>query len=84
MGKSRQHTQLLHAVKPANHPANMVLPAQVAEQHPVLPPEQQASYSAIIDSILASSDLNTISAKTIRKGLQARVDYDLTPQKVKS
>lgn len=49
---------------------------------PTVPPEQQASYSAIIDQILASSDLNTISAKRIRKGLQEKVDYDITPQKV--
>ncbi|KAK3691691.1 hypothetical protein LTR37_018484 [Vermiconidia calcicola] len=46
-----------------------------------LPPEQHASYSAIIDDILASSDLNTISAKRIRKGLQEQVDYDIRPQK---
>lgn len=36
----------------------------------------------IIDSILAASDLNTISEKRIRKGLQAAVEYDITPQKV--
>jgi upstream activation factor subunit UAF30 len=47
-----------------------------------VPPEVEASYSAIIDGILQSSDLNTISAKAIRKGLQSKVDYDLTPQKV--
>ena len=47
-----------------------------------VPPEQQASYSAIIDDILSKSDLNTISAKRIRKELQDQVDYDLTPQKV--
>ncbi|KAF2435060.1 SWIB-domain-containing protein, partial [Tothia fuscella] len=46
-----------------------------------LPAEVEASYSAIIDDILAKSDLTTISAKAIRKGLQTRVDYDLTPQK---
>ncbi|EGP85695.1 unnamed protein product [Zymoseptoria tritici ST99CH_1A5] len=46
-----------------------------------LAPEQAASYSAIIDRILAKSDLNTVSAKSIRKGLQAKVDYDLAPQK---
>jgi upstream activation factor subunit UAF30 len=45
-------------------------------------PEQAASYSAIIDDILSKSDLNTISAKRIRKGLQDKVDYDLTDQKV--
>ena len=41
-----------------------------------------ASYSAIIDDILAQSDLNLVSAKRIRKGLQEKVDYDITPQKV--
>lgn len=46
-----------------------------------VPPEQRASYSAIIDDILSKADLNLISAKQIRKGLQAQVDYDLTPQK---
>jgi len=49
--------------------------------HPV-PAEQRASYAAIIDEILAKADLETISAKRIRNGLQERVDYDLTPQKV--
>ncbi|KAL8673757.1 MAG: hypothetical protein Q9168_001818 [Polycauliona sp. 1 TL-2023] len=41
----------------------------------------QAEYVKIIDSILASSDLNTISEKRIRKGLQQAVNYDITPQK---
>ncbi len=45
-------------------------------------PETEASYVTIIDSILAASDLNTISEKRIRKGLQAAVDYDITPLKV--
>jgi hypothetical protein len=39
-------------------------------------------YTEIIDTILAESDLNTISEKRIRKGLQEAVGYDLTPQKV--
>lgn len=46
-----------------------------------LPPEVKASYAAIIDSILAASDLNTISAKSIRKGLQERLEYDISHQK---
>ncbi|KAK3670082.1 hypothetical protein LTR78_010022 [Recurvomyces mirabilis] len=46
-----------------------------------LPTEQMASYSAIIDDILASADLDVISAKALRKGLQAKVDYDLSEQK---
>ncbi|KAL8996691.1 MAG: hypothetical protein Q9169_003863 [Polycauliona sp. 2 TL-2023] len=41
----------------------------------------QVEYVKIIDTILASSDLNTISEKRIRKGLQQAVNYDLTPQK---
>ena len=45
-------------------------------------PEAQASFIPIIDSILAASDLETISEKRIRKGLQAAVEYDITPQKV--
>lgn len=47
-----------------------------------VPPEVEASYTVIIDDILAHSDLNTVSAKRIRKGLQARVAHDITPEKV--
>ena len=47
-----------------------------------VPAEVQASYVVIIDSILAASDLNTITSKRIREGLQRAVDYDITPQKV--
>ncbi|KAI4121380.1 MAG: hypothetical protein LQ338_006393 [Usnochroma carphineum] len=43
--------------------------------------EVEAKYTKIIDVILASSDLNTISEKRIRKGLQQAVNDDLTPQK---
>jgi len=43
--------------------------------------EIEASHILIIDSILARSDLDTVSAKSIRKGLQAAVNYDLTDQK---
>ncbi|KAI9891774.1 MAG: hypothetical protein M1814_002338 [Vezdaea aestivalis] len=46
-----------------------------------LPPEVEASYATIIDSILAASDITTVSAKQIRRGLQQAVTYDLTPQK---
>lgn len=47
-------------------------------------PEVEKSFITIIDSILAASDLNTISEKRIRKGLQAAVQYDITPQKVRT
>lgn len=49
-----------------------------------VPPEQEAAYSAIIDDLLKSSDLETVSAKRIRKGLQDRVDYDISSQKVRT
>jgi len=45
-------------------------------------PDVEASYAAIIDGILTAADLDTISAKAIRKRLQAAVNYDVTPQKV--
>lgn len=47
-----------------------------------MPPEVEASFTTIIDSILAASDLDTISEKRIRQGLQQSVEYDITPQKV--
>lgn len=50
----------------------------------LVPSEVETSFVTIIDSILAASDLNTISEKRIRKGLQAAVEYDITPQKVLS
>lgn len=47
-----------------------------------VPEDVEARYITIIDAILATSDLNTISEKRIRKGLQAIVQHDITPQKV--
>jgi DEK C terminal domain len=47
-------------------------------------PEQRASFTKVIDSILASSDINTISSKRIRQGLQETVEYDLNDYKVSS
>ncbi|KAI9754226.1 MAG: hypothetical protein M4579_004823 [Chaenotheca gracillima] len=46
-----------------------------------LPPEIQKRYAAIIDKILAESDITTISINSVRKGLQAQVQDDLAPQK---
>ncbi|KAK7621377.1 hypothetical protein BKA81DRAFT_133234 [Phyllosticta paracitricarpa] len=62
------------------------MPHQLTWPHPnmaaaPLPPDLQKTYSVIIDDILAASDLNTVSAKRIRKGLQARVDHDINPRK---
>lgn len=44
-------------------------------------PSERAQYSAIIDGILATSDLQTISAKQIRKGLQAKLEIDISFKK---
>lgn len=48
-----------------------------------LPPQVEAEYTSIIDNILATSDLNTISAKRIRKGLQETLGQDISQQKVR-
>jgi hypothetical protein len=48
-----------------------------------LPAELKASYTVIIDEILRASDLNTISAKRIRKGLQERIGVDTSHQKAR-
>ncbi|KAG4440358.1 hypothetical protein IFR05_004151 [Cadophora sp. M221] len=45
-------------------------------------PAETAQYTAIIDGILKTSDLQTISAKKIRKELQAALDQDITDKKV--
>ncbi|KAI9883484.1 MAG: hypothetical protein M1823_004753 [Watsoniomyces obsoletus] len=44
-------------------------------------PEQEARYTAIIDGILEKSNLNTVSEKRIRKGLEEAVQDDLSSQK---
>ncbi|RMZ92627.1 hypothetical protein DV736_g130, partial [Chaetothyriales sp. CBS 134916] len=46
-----------------------------------LPDEVRAKYIAIVDDILADADLTTISAKAVRKGIQAKVEFDITPHK---
>jgi hypothetical protein len=45
-------------------------------------PAVRDNYIAIIDTILAESDLTKISEKKIRAGIQEKVEYDITPQKV--
>lgn len=45
-------------------------------------PEENSKYSIIIDRILKEGDLSTISAKQIRKDLQAELGFDLSHQKV--
>lgn len=44
-------------------------------------PAEHAQYSAIIDGILASSDLQTISSKQIRKSLQQELQHDISDKK---
>lgn len=45
-------------------------------------PAEQAQFSALIDGILATADLSTISAKKIRKELQAKLTVDISDKKV--
>ncbi|KAH8645985.1 hypothetical protein BGZ60DRAFT_424698 [Tricladium varicosporioides] len=47
----------------------------------ILLPAEKAQYSAIIDGILATGDLQTISAKQIRKALGEQLGIDLTDKK---
>jgi DEK C terminal domain len=47
-----------------------------------VPSEVRAQYVAIIDSILVDADLTTVSVKQVRNGIQAKVQYDITPHKV--
>lgn len=46
-----------------------------------LEPGVAKTYAAVIDDILAGSNLTTISAKAIRRGLQER-GYDIAEHKV--
>lgn len=48
-----------------------------------VPPEVRANYIATIDSILAASNIEEVSEKKIRRGIQESVQYDITPQKVR-
>jgi len=44
--------------------------------------EEEARYTKIIDGILAAADLQTVTRKRIRQGLEAAVGKDLSDQKV--
>ncbi|KAM7192151.1 SWIB/MDM2 domain containing protein [Naviculisporaceae sp. PSN 640] len=44
--------------------------------------EEKSEYTRIIDDILAKSDLQTVTRKKIRQGLEAAIDKDLSDQKV--
>ncbi|KAI9728966.1 MAG: hypothetical protein M1828_000051 [Chrysothrix sp. TS-e1954] len=46
--------------------------------------EQEAQYIPIIDGILSTADLQQISAKKIRAGLQGALDHDISSQKVEA
>lgn len=48
-----------------------------------VPNEVRANYVEIIDDILATSDLSQVTEKKIRNGIQDRIEYDITPQKVR-
>lgn len=44
--------------------------------------EDVAQYTRIIDHILKTSDLATVSRKKVRKGLETEIGKDLSDQKV--
>ncbi len=44
--------------------------------------EERVAYTRIIDGILASADLETVTRKKIRQGLEEAIDKDLSEQKV--
>lgn len=48
-----------------------------------VPSEVRVKYADIIDDILSRSDLSQVTEKKIRTGIQERVQYDITPQKVR-
>ena len=48
----------------------------------LVPDDTRNLYLRHIDAILQSSDLQTISAKQIRRQLDDRVDHDIAPHKV--
>ena len=64
-------------------PISSICPEE-AHESVTVPPEVRTNYIGIIDAILAESDLSRISEKKIRQGIQAKVEYDITPQKVSS
>lgn len=48
-----------------------------------VPSEVRAKYIEIIDDILSKANLDEVTEKRIRNGIQERVEYDITPQKVR-
>lgn len=47
-------------------------------------PSEVDQYTKIIDHILRTSDLATVSRKKVRKGLELELDKDLSDQKVRN
>jgi upstream activation factor subunit UAF30 len=45
--------------------------------------EEKTTYTRVIDGILAAADLETVTRKKIRQGLEEAVDKDLSDQKVR-
>ena len=55
----------------------------IANMAEPVPSEVRAKYIEIIDDILAKANLAEVTEKRIRNGIQDRVEYDITPQKVR-
>jgi len=49
----------------------------------VVTADERAEYTRIIDGILATANLETVTRKKIRQGLEAAINKDLSDQKVR-
>jgi hypothetical protein len=56
---------------------------KITAKNNTVEPAEQAQFSAIIDGILASANLETISAKQVRKDLAEKIGVDLSDKKVR-
>jgi hypothetical protein len=49
----------------------------------LVPPEVRAQYVAIIDGFLIDADLTTVTVKQVRNAIQSKVQFEITPHKVR-
>ena len=55
----------------------------MADTYCTVSAEDKAEYTRIIDGILASADLQTVTRKKVRQGLEATLARDLSEHKVR-
>jgi hypothetical protein len=69
--------------KPPSSYIARIAQLEIAAKKNTVEPAEQAQFSAIIDGILAYANLETISAKQVRKGLAEKLGVDLSDKKVR-